>query len=56
MTNFLFSQSIPLGIYMLACVWIFVATLVGFNRVGRTPTLRERLRARGARCCCRRCR
>jgi transglutaminase-like putative cysteine protease len=43
MTNFLFSQSIPLGIYLLACVWLFVATLVGFHRVGRTPTLRERL-------------
>jgi transglutaminase-like putative cysteine protease len=48
MTNFLFSQSIPLGIYLLACVWIFVATLVGFHRVGRTPTLRERLMPSGA--------
>jgi protein-glutamine gamma-glutamyltransferase len=43
MTNFLFSQSIPLGLYMLACVWIFVATMIGFNHVGRTPTVRERL-------------
>ncbi|MFZ3323881.1 MAG: DUF3488 and transglutaminase-like domain-containing protein [Usitatibacter sp.] len=43
-TNFLFSQTIPLGLYMLACVWILVGTLVGFNRVGSTPTLRERLR------------
>ena len=43
MTNFLFSQSIPLGIYMLACVWLFVATLVGYQRgAGRTPTVRER--------------
>ncbi len=48
MTNFLFSQSIPLGLYMLACVWIFVATLVGFNRVGRAPTLGERLRPAAA--------
>jgi transglutaminase-like putative cysteine protease len=48
MTNFLFSQTIPLGLYMLACVWIFVATLVGFNRIGRAPTLRERLRPAGA--------
>ena len=48
MTNFLFSQTIPLGIYMLACVWIFVATLVGFNRVVRVPTLSERLRPAGA--------
>ena len=47
-TNFLFSQSIPLGVYMLACVWIFIGTLVGFNRVGRAPTLRERLRPAAA--------
>ncbi len=48
MTNFLFSQSIPLGVYMLVCVWLFVGTLVGFHRVGRTPTLRERLWPAGA--------
>jgi transglutaminase-like putative cysteine protease len=48
MTNFLFSQSIPLGVYMLVCVWIFVATMVGFNRVGRPPPLMERLRPAGA--------
>jgi len=49
MTNFLFSQSIPLGLYMLACVWIFIATLVGFNRIGgRPPSLRERLWPAGA--------
>ena len=48
-TNFLFSQSIPLGIYLLACVWIFVATLVSFHhRVGRAPSLRERLVPSGA--------
>jgi protein-glutamine gamma-glutamyltransferase len=48
MTNFLFSQSIPLGLYMLACVWIFVATMVGFNRIGRPPALMERLRPAAA--------
>jgi transglutaminase-like putative cysteine protease len=48
LTSFLFSQSIPLGIYMLVCVWIFVATWVGFNRVGRAPTLGERLRPAAA--------
>jgi transglutaminase-like putative cysteine protease len=47
-TSFLFGQSIPLGIYMLLCVWIFVATMIGFNRVGRSPTLRERLVPAGA--------
>ena len=44
MTNFLYSQTIPMGIYMLACVWIFVATLVGYQRgVGRPATVAERL-------------
>jgi len=42
MTNFLYSQSILMGLYMLGCVWIFVATLVGFNRINAEPTLRER--------------
>jgi protein-glutamine gamma-glutamyltransferase len=48
LTNFLFSQAIPLGIYLLACVWIFTATLIGFNRVGRSPGIMERLRPAGA--------
>jgi protein-glutamine gamma-glutamyltransferase len=49
MTNFLFSQSIPLGLYMIVCVWIFVATLVGFNRIGgRPPTLGQRLKPAAA--------
>ncbi len=48
LTNFLFSQTIPLGLYSLVCVWIFIATLVGFNRVGSTPTLAERLRPAAA--------
>jgi transglutaminase-like putative cysteine protease len=48
MTNFLFSQSIPLGLYMLVCVWVFIATLVGFNRIGASPSLGERLRPAGA--------
>ncbi|HET9579674.1 MAG TPA: DUF3488 and transglutaminase-like domain-containing protein [Usitatibacter sp.] len=48
MTNFLYSQTIPLGLYMLACVWIFVATLIGFNHVGRSPTVMQRLRPAAA--------
>jgi transglutaminase-like putative cysteine protease len=48
LTNFLFSQTIPLGLYMLVCVWVFIATLVGFNRIGSLPTLAERLRPAGA--------
>lgn len=45
MTNFLYSQTIPMGLYMLACVWLFVATLVGYQRGagGRAPTVAERL-------------
>jgi protein-glutamine gamma-glutamyltransferase len=45
--NFLFSQSIPLAIYMLVCVWILVGTLVGFNHVGTRPTMSQRLRPAG---------
>ena len=45
--NFLFSQTIPLGIYMLVCVWIFVGVLVGFNHVGRPPSMSQRLRPAG---------
>jgi hypothetical protein len=48
LTNFLFSQTIPLGIYMLVCVWIFIGTMVGFNRIGSSPTLIERMRPAGA--------
>lgn len=48
MTNFLFSQTIPMGAYMLACVWLFVATLVGYHRgPGRSPTVAERLAPAG---------
>ena len=42
MTNFLYSQTILMGLYMLGCVWIFVATLVGFNRINTEATFRER--------------
>ena len=48
LTNFLFSQAIPLGFYLLACVWIFTGTLIGFNRVGRSPGIAERLRPAAA--------
>jgi transglutaminase-like putative cysteine protease len=48
LTNFLFSQTIPLGLYLLACVWIFTGTLVGFNRMGRAATVGERLKPAAA--------
>ncbi len=48
LTNFLFSQTIPLGLYLLACVWIFTGTLIGFNRMGRAASVGERLRPAAA--------
>ena len=43
LTNFLYSQTIAMGAYMFVCVWIFIATLIGFNRIHTEPTIRERL-------------
>jgi protein-glutamine gamma-glutamyltransferase len=43
MTNFLYSQTIFMGAYMLICVWVFVATLIGFNRINTEATIRERV-------------
>ncbi|MEI6738525.1 MAG: DUF3488 domain-containing protein, partial [Pseudomonadota bacterium] len=43
LTNFLYSQTIAMGAYMFICVWIFIATLIGFNRIHTEPTIRERL-------------
>jgi protein-glutamine gamma-glutamyltransferase len=43
LTNFLYSQTIAMGAYMFTCVWIFIATLIGFNRIHTEPTVRERL-------------
>ncbi len=43
LTNFLYSQTIAMGAYMFVCVWIFVATLIGFNRINTEATVRERL-------------
>lgn len=42
-TNFLYSQTFVMGGYMLLCVWLFIGTLVGFNRTGSEPTVRERM-------------
>ena len=43
LTNFLYSQTILMGVYMFICVWIFVATLIGFQRINTEATMRERL-------------
>jgi protein-glutamine gamma-glutamyltransferase len=42
-TNFLYSQTFAMGAYMLLCVWVFIATLIGFNRTGNEATIRERI-------------
>ena len=43
LTNFMYSQTILMGLYMLICVWLFVATLIGFNRINTEATLTQRL-------------
>ncbi|MCA2999796.1 MAG: DUF3488 domain-containing transglutaminase family protein [Rhodocyclaceae bacterium] len=47
LTNFLYSQTILMGVYMLVCVWLFIATLIGFNRINSEPTIRDRLAPAG---------
>ena len=47
MTNFMYSQTILMGIYMLVCVWIFIAALIGFNRINTEATLKQRLAPAG---------
>ena len=42
-TNFMYSQTILMGLYMFICVWIFIAALIGFNRINTEATLKERL-------------
>jgi len=43
LTNFLYSQTILMGAYMFICVWLMIATLIGFNRINTEPSVRERL-------------
>ena len=43
LTNFLYSQTILMGAYMFVCVWLLIATLIGFNRINSEPSIRERL-------------
>ena len=47
LTNFMYSQTIFMGAYMLVCVWLFVATLIGFNRIVTEATVRERIAPAG---------
>ena len=43
LTNFLYSQTIFMGAYMFGCVWIFIATLIGFQRINTEATIKERV-------------
>ena len=43
MTNFMYSQTIMMGLYMFICVWIFIAALIGFNRINTEATLKQRV-------------
>ena len=43
LTNFMYSQTIMMGLYMFICVWIFIAALIGFNRINTEATMKQRL-------------
>ncbi len=46
-TNFLYSQSIPTAIYLLAAVWLITATMIGFQYRMRQPGYLHQLRSSG---------
>lgn len=46
-TNFLYSQSIPIALYMLCAVWIVTATMIGFQYRTHQPGYRYQLRSAG---------
>lgn len=46
-TNFLYSQTIPTAIYMLLCVWIITAIMVGLHYQQPPPGFRHPLRTSG---------
>ena len=47
LTNFLYSQTILTGLYMLACTWLITTTMVGLHYARREPPLAARFRAAG---------
>jgi transglutaminase-like putative cysteine protease len=46
-TNFLYSQTILTGLYMLACVWIITATMLNLHYGRDEPPFRRQLRVSG---------
>ncbi|MBM3359021.1 MAG: DUF3488 domain-containing protein [Betaproteobacteria bacterium] len=46
-TNFLYSQTIPTGLYMLACVWVITAAMIGLHFTRDEPSFHNQLRTAG---------
>ena len=46
-TNFLYSQTIPTALYMLACIWVITTTMIGLHYARREPPLAARFRTAG---------
>lgn len=43
-TNFLYSQTIPTALYMVACVWVITAAMIGLNHTRPLQGVRTELR------------
>lgn len=46
-TNFLYSQTIPTAVYMLGCIWVITATMIGLQYAGQPRSYRQQLRTSG---------
>ncbi len=46
-TNFFYSQTIFTGLYMLACIWVITASMVGLHYAHAEPPFRAQLRTAG---------
>lgn len=46
-TNFLYSQTIPTALYMLACAWVLISGLITLQYTGNSPGWRSTMRRSG---------
>jgi len=46
-TNFLYEQTIPTALYMIACTWVITATMLSLHYAHAEPPFRAHLRAAG---------
>jgi transglutaminase-like putative cysteine protease len=46
-TNFLYSQTIATGLYMLACIWVITGGMIGLHYTQPPPTLAPQMRLAG---------